>query len=217
MKKDSATTRRRKAAKEDASGAYQTRSDEIAAAAVRVFNRVGLQRATLGAVADEMGVDRTSLYYYFPSKEALFDHVVRTVVAQNLEMTKRICASKVTPRRKLRDLISMLMVSYGENYPVVYIYIRENLSHVEPSRAAWSQEMRDMNRQTTEAVISIVEQGYADKSFRNVGSPRVVAYGILGVVGWTHRWFRPGQGDVSAAEIGKTYAEMILSGLESPY
>ena len=217
MKKESIVQLRREAAKEDSSGAYQARANEIAAAAVRVFNRVGLQRATLRAVADEMGVDRTSLYYYFSSKEALFDEVVKTVVAQNLQETQKICASSISPRRKLRDLILMLMTSYGEHYPVFYIYIRENLSHVDDSRSAWSHEMRNMNRQTTEAAISIIEQGYADKSFRNIGSARVVAYGVLGVLGWTHRWYRPAQSDVNAQEIGKIYAEMILGGLESPY
>lgn len=217
MKKESASSQRREAAKEDSSGAYQARLNEIAVAAVRVFNRLGLQRATLRAVADEMGVDRSSLYYYFSSKEDLFDEVVRTVVARNLELTKKICASSISPRRKLRDLVCMLMTSYGEHYPVFYIYIRENLNHVDESRSAWSQEMRDMNRQTTAAAISIIEQGYADKSFRNIGSARVVAYGVLGVVGWTHRWFRPGRSEVSAEEIGKIYAEMILAGIESPY
>lgn len=217
MKKVSGIGKRRVAAEEESSEAYKTRRGEIAAAATRVFNRVGLQRATLKAVADEMGVDRASLYYYVSSKEALFDEVVKTVVERNLEITKMICASDLSPGRKLRDLICTLMTSYGEHYPVFYIYIRENLSHVDESRSAWSREMRDLNRQTTEAIIAIIEQGYADKSFRNVGSARVVAYGVLGVVGWTHRWFRPGQSDVSAEEVGKIYAEMILAGIESPY
>jgi AcrR family transcriptional regulator len=217
VKKVSGIGKRRVAAEEESSDSYRARRLEIAAAAARVFNRVGLQRATLKAVADELGVDRASLYYYVSSKESLFDEVVRTVVEQNLEITRKICRSDMSPRRKLRDLVSALMTSYGEHYPLFYIYIRENLSHVDESRAAWSREMREMNRETTEAVISIIEQGYADKSFRNIGSPRVVAYGVLGVIGWTHRWFRPEQSPESAQEIGKIYAEMILGGLESPY
>lgn len=216
MKKDSVVSLRREAPKEDSSGAYQARRNEIAIAGVRVFNRLGLQRATLGAVADEMGVDRTSLYYYFSSKEALFDQIVKTVVARNLELTKKICASSISPRRKLRNLICMLMTSYGEHYPILYIYVRENLNQVDQARSAWSQEMRDMNRQTTDAVITIIEQGYADKSFRNVGSARVMAYGVLGVVSWTNRWFRPESSHVSAEEIGEIYAEMVLGGIESP-
>lgn len=217
MKKQSGISRRRTAAKVDASSNYQTRRDEIAQAAVRVFNRMGLERASLKSVADELGTDRASLYYYFSSKEELFDDVVRSVVEKNYDLVRRIEASKVSPRRKLRELITGLMTSYGEHYPLLYIYIRENLSHVTDERSAWSKYMRDLNRKTSDLVIAIVEKGYADGSFRKVGSPKVVAYGVLGIVGWTNRWFRPESSDVSAEEIGKIYAEMILSGLESPY
>ena len=74
--------------------------------------------------------------------------------------------------------------------------------------------MRDVNRQTTDAVVAIIEQGYADKSFRNVDSVRVMANGVLG---WTHRWCRPETSDITAEEIGNTYAELMLAGLEHPY
>lgn len=217
MKAASGIGKRRSAAREDSSASYQVRRQEIAEAAVRVFNRLGFQRASISAVAAELDIDRASLYYYISSKEELFDEIVRTVVERNLSLAKRIQTSNLSPRRKLRDLITALMSSYGEHYPLFYIYIRENLSHVTGKRAEWSRDMRTMNKETTDAVIAIIEQGYADKSFRNIGSAKVVAYGIFGIVGWTHRWFRPDESDVSAVEIGKTYAEIILAGLESPY
>lgn len=209
--------RRRSAARADSSVLYRAKRQEIAEAAIRVFNRMGFQRASITAVAEEMGVDRASLYYYIASKEALFDEVVRTVVERNLDLVKHIQNSELSPRNKMRDLIIALMASYGQHYPLFYIYIRENLSYVSDARSEWSTTMRELNRQTTEAAIAIIEQGYADKSFRNIGSPRVVAYGIFGLVGWTHRWFNPDASDVSAEEIGKIYAEMVLAGIEPAY
>lgn len=209
--------RRRSAARTDSSATYRAKRVEIAEAAVRVFNRMGFERASIAAVAEEIGVDRASLYYYISSKEELFDEVVRTVVERNCALAKQIEMSDLSPRRKLRDLIVMLMTSYGEHYPLFYIYIRENLSHVSDARTQWSKDMREINRKTTESMIAIIEQGYADKSLRNVGPAAIVAYGIFGVIGWTHRWFRPDRSDASAEEIGRTYAEMILSGLEDPY
>jgi len=217
MTKVSNIGKRRSVAKEDSSASYQLRRKEIAEAAIRVFNRLGFQGASVSAVAAELEIDRASLYYYISSKEELFDELVRTVVERNLELVKQIQASDLSPRRKLRDLITTLMTSYGEHYPLFYIYIRENLSHVSDSRSKWSTYMRKLNAETSDAVIAIIEEGYADRTLRNVGAPRVVAYGVLGIVGWTHRWFRPDQSDVSAEEIGKTYAELLLSGLENPY
>ena len=215
--KVSKISKRRTAAKGDSSISYEARRKEIADAAIRVFNRKGFKGASVSAVAAELDIDRASVYYYISSKEQLFDEIVRTVVEKNLELAKQIEASKLSPRRKLRDLITVLMTSYGDNYPLFYIYIRENLSHVSDKRSEWSDYMRKINAETVDAVIAIIEQGYADKSFRNVGSSRVVAYGVLGIVGWTHRWFRPDHSEASAEEIGKTYAELLLAGLESPY
>ena len=215
--KNTSVIDKRRAAAESDPAAYVAKRREIADAAVRVFDRMGFQRASISAVAQEMKTDRSTLYYYINSKEDLFDEVVRTVVERNLELVLKISRSKVQPRRKLRDMIGALMTSYGEHYPLFYIYIRENLSQVSDARSGWSAEMRELNQRTTEAMIAVIEEGYADGSFRKIGSSRVVAYGIFGVIGWTHRWFRPGNSDVSAEEIGKTYAEMVLSGLESPY
>lgn len=210
-------SKRRSAAKEESSAAYKARRNEIAEAAVRVFNRLGFQKASISAVAAELNIDRASLYYYISSKEELFDEIVRKVIERNAAVARRICDSNMTPRRKLRELIIALMSSYGEHYPLIYIYIRENLSQVSDKRSEWSRYMRKLNSDITEAVVSIVEEGYANQSFRNIGSARVVAYGVLGLIGWTNRWFRPESSDVSAEEIGKTYAEMVLSGLEPAY
>jgi AcrR family transcriptional regulator len=217
MKPVSNIGKRRKLAKDDSSASYDARRKEIAEASIRVFNRLGFKGASMSAVAAELDIDRASLYYYFASKEELFDQLVRTVVERNLELVKQIEASDISPRRKLRDLINALMTSYGDNYPLFYIYIRENLSHVSNDRTEWSKSMRKINAETVDAVISIIETGYADNSLKKLGSARVVAYGILGIVGWTHRWFRPDRSDISAEEIGKTYAELLLAGLESPY
>jgi TetR/AcrR family transcriptional regulator, cholesterol catabolism regulator len=213
----SGIARRRNAAKEDASEAYYRRRKEIAAAAVQVFNRLGFTGASISAVASELKIDRATLYYYIGSKEELFDELLREVIEKNSAIARRIETSKLNPRRKLRDLITALMSSYGASYPLIYIYIRENLSHVSDSRSQWSKHMRKLNREIENSIIAIIEEGYADSSFRNVGPAKIVAYGVLGIIGWTHRWFRPNESEINAEEIGKIYAEMILSGLEVPY
>ena len=199
----SAIGKRRSAAKEDSTEVYQKRRKEIGLAAVRVFNKLGFTGASISAVAAELDIDRASLYYYISSKEELFDEILREVIERNASISRRILADKVSPRRKLRELIIALMSSYGENYPLIYIYIRENLAHVSDKRSAWSKYMRKLNREIESAVIAIIEEGYADQSFRNLGSSKVVAYGMLGILGWTHRWFKPETSDVSTRRNGQ--------------
>jgi AcrR family transcriptional regulator len=50
--------------------------EEILDAARRVLVRNGIAATTLDAVAREVGVSKTAIYYYFPSKDALFFELV---------------------------------------------------------------------------------------------------------------------------------------------
>jgi AcrR family transcriptional regulator len=207
--------KRRSAAGKDARASYSLRRQEVAEAAVRVFNRLGYKGASLSAVASELGVDRATLYYYFSSKEQMFDETVRAVVEGNDALVRGIAASAMSPNSKLRDLITFMMESYADNYPMLYIYIREDLSHVSDRRSTWSIDMRALSRSIEQSIITIIEQGYADGSFRRAGSAHTVACGILGMLNWTHRWFKP-DGPEPADEIGRVFADLVLSGLEAP-
>lgn len=151
MRAASGIGRRRSAAREDATKSYQHRRDEIATAAVRVFNRLGYQGASVSALAVALGINRASLYYYISSKKELFDEIVREVVERNTAMLTAIAGNAATPRQKLREAISALMRAYGDRYPLLLIYIREDLTQVGNKRSSWSKHLRKLNRRAVEA------------------------------------------------------------------
>lgn len=207
--------RRRAAAKVDSAPNYERRRKEISEAAARVFNQRGFRGTTISAVADELSIDRASLYYYISSKEELFDELVREVSEDNLRTAQRIQTGSASPAEKLRELILELMRAYERSYPLLYIYIRENLREVADKRAAWAQRMRQINRDYDHAVISIIEEGYEDGSFQDIGDATTIAYGIIGMVGWTNRWYRPSDSDTDADEVARIYADLVIGGLMS--
>ena len=204
--------KRRLSAQKEARASYEIRKAEIAEAAVRVFHKLGYQGASLSAVAAEVGVDRATIYYYFSSKEEMFDEIVRAVLENNEALARRIAGSNMKPARKMRELVMAFMTSFAENYPLLHIYVREDLKQVTGKRTDWSRHMRGLNRSIEDCFVDIVEQGYADGSFRNIGAARTVTFGILGMLNWSHRWFEP-SGKRRAAEIAETFADMVLDGL----
>ena len=208
--------KRRLSAQKEARASYEIRKAEIAEAAVRVFHKLGYQGASLSAVAAEVGVDRATIYYYFSSKEEMFDEIVRAVLENNEAFARRIAGSNMKPARKMRELVMAFMTSFAENYPLLHIYVREDLKQVTGKRTDWSRHMRGLNRSIEDCFVDIVEQGYADGSFRNIGAARTVTFGILGMLNWSHRWFRPDAPGASE-DIGKIFADMVMAGLESPY
>lgn len=59
--------------------------DRILTAAGKLFERDGYYETAIGAIADEAGIGRPSLYYYFPDKEriarALFDSIAERIIS----------------------------------------------------------------------------------------------------------------------------------------
>ncbi len=206
--------RRRAAALAEGSAAYAERRAEIIAAAAKVFREKGYRGTSLADVAESLDTDRASLYYYIGSKEELFHEIVKDAAAAIAQQAEAIRDGAGTAADKLAQLITALMSSYARHYPYLYVYVQEDLSKVADRKSAWARQMTVISKRYDAAVISIVESGFADGSIRPVAPARVVAYGIIGMVNWTHRWYRVGaSGTPSAAEIGRSFSEMVLNGL----
>jgi AcrR family transcriptional regulator len=206
---------RRAAAQGQKNAGYEDRRGEILRAAGALFRTGGYRGTSIGKIASAVGTDRATIYYYFSSKEEVFDVLVTDVVKANLVIAEEIRDSLLPATDKLRNLVVQLMVSYAEHYPFLYVYLQENMAHVDPKRKAWASEMRRVNRQYEAAVTEMIKQGIDEGSIRDVGEPWVLAYGLMGMVSWTHRWFNPQTAEVDAQSIGESYAEVLLAGLAS--
>lgn len=205
--------KRRAAANSDGGVAYQERRTEIVGAAAQMFKQNGYRGTKLGDVAEALGLDRASLYYYIGSKEELFQQVVGGAVEANAAAAEEIRDGAGTAAEKLRKLIPALMVSYGENYPFLYVYIQEHLGALAHDTSPWAREMRRHNKRYENAVVAIVQAGVDEGTLRTGTQPWVVAFGIIGMAAWSNRWFNPEESPVPADEIGVAYAEVLLHGL----
>lgn len=205
--------RRRSAAMDEGGADYLQKRKEISEAAGRVFKAKGLHATKVNDIALEADVDRATVYYYFASKQAVFEEVVDAAVEANASQAVEIRASAAPAPEKLRTLIVSLMRSYAESYPFLYVFIQENLTQLGKTRPEWAERLRGLNHAYEDAVIGIIEDGIADGSLAARGDPRTIAYGLLGMLGWTNRWFNPAKSQQSAEEIGTTFANLILDGL----
>jgi AcrR family transcriptional regulator len=203
--------KRRAAAQKDGGAAYQQRRREILKVAADVFKEKGVQGASLNDVASALGTDRASLYYYVGSRQELFADVVREAVESNIELAEKILADDVDSPAKIRELAVGLMESYAANYPLLYVYIQEDLNRLgDPEKTTGAHAM---NRRFDAAVIAIIQGGLDDGSLRSTASARTIAFGLIGMLNWTHRWFEPGHSSPDATEVGSTFADMVLQGL----
>jgi TetR/AcrR family transcriptional regulator, cholesterol catabolism regulator len=209
----SSIARRRAAARDFRRSGYVDRHREIVTAAAQVFKTRGYRGTTLNHIAEALGTDRASLYYYVGSKEELFEEIVREAAAVNLRTVIAIRDTDGPAPEKLRRLISDLIDSYADTYPVLYVLIQENLDQVAPERAGWAGEMKRINNEFVDVMIEIITAGQREGTITATAPAWLHAYGIMGMLGWTNRWFDPARSAVSAQEIGTTFAGMALDGL----
>ncbi|GAC1581957.1 MAG: hypothetical protein NVS3B18_15500 [Candidatus Dormibacteria bacterium] len=207
--------RRRAAARAEGGEAYAERRREIIAAAAEVFGEKGYRGASLAEIAEAVGSDRASLYYYIRSKEEAFHEIVRDAAEANALQAETIASGEGTAPDKIRQLMTALMVSYAE-HPYLFVYIQEDLTRVSDAASAWSREMRRINKRYDDAVVTIVQSGIDDRSVRPVASARLLANAVIGMVNWSHRWYRRNERTLPPSdEIGGAFAEAILGGIQA--
>ncbi|HZP31542.1 MAG TPA: TetR/AcrR family transcriptional regulator [Acidimicrobiia bacterium] len=205
---------RRLTAKTDAAPAYQARRDEIIAAAGRVFLAKGYRAASFRDIAEAVGLDRASLYYYFESKQDLFRTVTGAAVVRNTEEAERIATSDATPEAKIAEVFSKLLDSYTHaDYPYMYIFLQEDVNHLSDDPAdPWARKMNSLSRRYNRAVTRIIQEGIDRGEFVVAGPASVLTKAIIGMANWTHRWYRPG-GSLSTDEIAHTFTQTFLRGV----
>jgi AcrR family transcriptional regulator len=200
---------RRAGRREAESRTSEERWQAITAAASAVFRRLGYQRATLEDVAQEVGINRATLYYYVADKAELLIAILDEPVHKMTRDLRDIAAGDASAEQKLRLAIERHMQALDENYPELFVFLAENMHLLTIGRD------RDIQRNAREygtLMTSIVVEGVENREFRDDLDPRLVMLGIVGMMNWSHRWYNPA-GRHSLDTIAKQFEEMVLDGL----
>jgi len=209
---DSGIGRRRVAARDDATSHYNERRAALRNSAAELFKEHGLRETSLDQIAQKAGVDRSSLYYYVSGKNELFLDVVSEAIEMMAKRTTEIANENTDSIQKIEKLCHALMENYSKNYPHLYVFIQEKMT--KEAKSKQMRSLRQFERNIEGAIIKIIVDGIDQGVIRSDISPKIAAYGILGMFNWTHRWFRP-EGPVTSLEVGQTFATMVISGLRS--
>ncbi|MET7393749.1 TetR/AcrR family transcriptional regulator [Dactylosporangium sp. NPDC005572] len=204
--------RRRTAALRDHGEGYAQRRNEIIAAGAQVFRDKGFEASSLRDVAERLGTDRASLYYYVASKNELFQLVTQRAVTEVVVAAETVAAQEGDAESRLRTLITTTMEKYEAHFPYMFVYIQEDMNRIHSSSIdeVWARTMVELGRRFEEALMRILHDGGRDGSLA-ISHPHLAMNVIIGAVNWSHRWFTPGRGSTSK-ELGNQMADMLLTG-----
>jgi len=87
-----------------------------------LFFQKGFLNATTQEIADEAGVNRALIHYYFRSREQLLDLLLHETLKEKKEKVRKVLTSGIPFREKIANFIDTI-VDYGLAYPYLDNFI----------------------------------------------------------------------------------------------
>ena len=101
---------------------------DIVAEAVRVFAECGYEGASIATVAENAGLSKQNLMYYFPTKQALYERVLDGVLDEWLDRMDSLADPEQDPRDVLRAYIQAKLKFSREQPWASRVYAMEVIS-----------------------------------------------------------------------------------------
>jgi len=210
--KTSRLAKRRTAAVKEDRARYGEKRDRIIDAAGPVLERAGLQGATVGAIAKAAGLDRATVYYYFPDKFALFRAAIHEGLTEMFDALDAVAIETGPASDRLQKAVRIVMDVFERHYPYLYIYFREGGS-AEIIDKKLSAETVHSGVRYEEVLFGIIQEGIDRGEFTEILPAKISVNLIVGMLNWTYTWFRP-DGRMSGRDIADGMTRTLLAGLE---
>ncbi|MFC4765986.1 TetR/AcrR family transcriptional regulator [Effusibacillus consociatus] len=182
--------------------------EEIAQAAIKLFEQKGYHATSVQDIADEVGLQKGSLYHYISSKEELLMKITQQSISGFNRRLEKIIETQVSAKDRLILAIQNHVVSVAANLEMTTVLLREALS-LEP-------EHHTVIKNETDRYLSlwaqIIDEGVKAGEFKP-GNSRLIALAILGSCNWVYRWYQEG-GKLTPEEIGSYFAHIFIDGIK---
>ncbi len=152
--------------------------EKILAAASREFAQFGLAGARVDRIAAKAGINKAMLYYYFRSKENLYQAVINQQLSQIRMLAEEIITSEANPETLLLKLAELYQSMFENREDMVPIILREIASGGDRIKKDLKQIMT--TKKLGRKVKEIIEKGKRKGLFRDV-DPRQAIISFVGM------------------------------------
>jgi AcrR family transcriptional regulator len=171
--------------------------------AAEVFAQRGYEGANFEEIAARLDMRGASLYYYYPSKEALFLHAIENATAEVLDRLRPIANSDLPAEERLRRLFIEQVFIETRDYPAF-----APLFLMSVPVPAVAERLAELGREH-----SLVFRTLAREVAQKHGVPRRQA-GIsvllaLGSLSYLHAWYDP-KGPLKLEQMAEEVADQLL-------
>jgi len=136
--------------------------EEIILAAQKLFQHYGVHKTTMEDIARAMGKGKSTLYYYYKSKEEIFDAVVRQEMNDVFDASHRAVDQAESASEKLKAFFATSFME-AKSRANFYKIVREEIALEDLSRA--NHIIKEMNSKSIMMIDNIFEAGFESGEF----------------------------------------------------
>ncbi|MBM4236836.1 MAG: TetR family transcriptional regulator [Firmicutes bacterium] len=187
--------------------AEERRKQQILETAALVFARLGYA-ASIDQIAEEMGVTKGHIYYYFSSKQEILFQIFRQAMDLFLAQISAVNILGLPPDQRLKAIFKKHISAICENRAIMTVFmdLRRDLS---PEH--WS-EIANSRNAYEELLQELIREGEA-KGFFAVEHEKVISYLLLGSINWVYVWYQE-SGEHSVETLAEMMSDYLLRGLK---
>jgi AcrR family transcriptional regulator len=135
---------------------------EIIDTAQKLFQQYGLQKTTMEDIARAMGKGKSTLYYYYKSKEEIFDAVLRTEMNDVYNLSKEAVMHAQTASDKLKAYFA-ISFQIAKSKVNLYKIVTEEMAIADLSRT--HHVVKELNAKSVAMVEDIFIAGFVSGEF----------------------------------------------------
>lgn len=181
--------------------------DKIRASAVQLFAEMGYHAAPLRNIAELAGIQAASIYYHYPSKQALLVEIMDTHMRQLNACLEQIIAQPVGIAERLYEAIAS-HIRLHTTHKAEFFIIDTEIRALEGEHREQILALRDHYEHLLQRLLQEgVEQGVLRPT-----DVKVTSYAIIAMCTEVAAWFRS-PGRLTVQQVIDIYSQVIAQGL----
>jgi AcrR family transcriptional regulator len=183
------------------------KTEEVENAVASLFAHRGYHATSMRDIARELGMNQSSLYYYFKSKEGILFKLMNDAMDAALQTLEAICVSTLSPEEKLNKILGFHTWYYAGEQEREILLLNEMNSLSEDSRHILIRKQK----RYVKLIKTILEDLAEEHKMKEI-HPTVAAFAFFGMVHYTVKWYHK-DGRIGLEELAKLFVEIFTRGI----
>jgi TetR/AcrR family transcriptional regulator, cholesterol catabolism regulator len=187
-----------------------SRRADIRATAARFIRVHGFTAATMDLIAEEVGLNKGTLYHYYPSKSAILYELLSDQLDATLDLIERVPEGG-DPTDRVREFVRLQVEHVSTQRDEVVVFFQE-MPRIDQNLP--EDQVRELLRRIDKYerfTRQLLSAGIASGAFRDF-SVSAVMYSVIGMLAYLPVWFQSSSRK-RQADLVSQLTEFVMGGI----